>query len=167
MRRADLVSDCGNCAALCCIATSFEASGDFACDKAAGEHCRHLQAGDRCAIHAQLIPRGFSGCAVYECYGAGPRATRAFAGRERARNEAFMQLRVVHELLWFVLGALELCPVAQTELRCELERLAAELSGPVARLPELSLPALHARTHAVLRRVGTALGGRKALAVVR
>ena len=72
MRRADLVPDCGRCAALCCIATSFEASEDFAFDKAAGTGCRYLTRDCRCAIHDQLAERGFRGCAAYECFGAGP-----------------------------------------------------------------------------------------------
>ena len=166
MHRSDLHSDCGDCAAVCCIATSFEASPDFANTKSAGEPCHHLD-GTRCAIHHQLTLRGFKGCAVYDCYGAGPRVTREFTGPERARNEAFMQLRVLHELLWFVLGALELCPLNHPELRAELVHLTSELSAPITQLSELNIPELHARTHTVLRRVGAALGGRTALPILR
>jgi hypothetical protein len=173
MRRTDLVSDCGNCAAVCCVATSFEVSDDFACDKAAGERCSNLRADGLCAIHAQLSRRGFSGCAVYECYGAGPRVTRAFEGianTERLRNETFVQLRVLHELLWLVTEAVELCPPSQADLRAELVRESAALdqlaSGPVDSLRELNLRPQHEKTHRLLRRVGTALGGRRALCVL-
>src|SRR5215471_13450734 len=103
MRRSDLVPDCGSCAAICCVATSFEASEDFAFDKPAGARCRHLTVECRCAIHDGLVKRGLSGCAVYDCYGAGQRVTRALASAPEAeRNEAFLMLRVVHELLWLL-----------------------------------------------------------------
>lgn len=168
MPRADLVSDCGNCAAVCCVATSFEASGDFACDKPAGTRCRHLDPHDRCAIHAERIERGFAGCTIFECYGAGPRITRAFAGP--APTNLFHQLCALHELLWLVVGALELCPQRELGLRAELELASAELDGiacgPLEPLGELDLGPLHAKTHALLRRVGRALGGRRALRVI-
>jgi hypothetical protein len=168
MPRADLVSDCGNCAALCCVATSFEASDDFACDKAAGVACVHLQAHARCAIHAQRIERGFAGCTVYECYGAGPRITRAFPGA--APIDTFVQLRAVHELLWLVTEAAKVCPARERTLRAELDRAGHAVdciaSGPLERLCDLDLHALQLETHVLLRRVGRALGGRKALAVI-
>ena len=97
---------------MCCVATSFDASEDFAFDKPAGTACRYVRPDCRCAIHDQLVERGFGGCAIYDCYGAGPRVTRAFAGRrgcDRARNEAFLILRVVHELLWLLTQAARRC----------------------------------------------------------
>ena len=84
MRRPDLVPDCGSCAALCCVATSFEAYEDFAFDKAAGVACRYLMRDCRCAIPDALVERGFRGCAAYDCYGASQRATRAFSGAHDA-----------------------------------------------------------------------------------
>ncbi|MCY1016082.1 hypothetical protein [Pyxidicoccus sp. MSG2] len=36
MPRPDLVPDCSACTALCCVATSFERSEDFAFDKPVG-----------------------------------------------------------------------------------------------------------------------------------
>jgi hypothetical protein len=125
MRRLDLVHDCERCDALCCIATSFEASEDFAIDKEAGVACPHLTPDHRCAIHDHLEARGFRGCAAYGCHGAGQRVTGAFAGRDDAaaeRNEAFMILRGVHELLWLLQGAAELCPPSHAELRGQTAR---------------------------------------------
>lgn len=75
MRRSDLVADCGACAAGRCIALPFDASEDFAFHKESGVACRHLD-GTTSTIHVELVDRGFLGCAVYDCYGAGPRATR-------------------------------------------------------------------------------------------
>jgi len=167
MRRADLVPDCGRCAALCCVATSFEASSAFAFSKAAGERCRNLMRDHRCAIHASLAARGFAGCAAYDCYGAGQRVTQAFAaaGRpERERNAAFLALKVVHELLWQLTEAERLCPRWDGELRGDLayeiaalERAARETAAPLA---EASLGARRERARALLRRVGEALRAR-------
>jgi hypothetical protein len=98
MRRPDLISDCARCAALCCVAPSFDASDDFAIDKPAGIACGYVTRDCRCAIHDELAARGFAGCTLYDCYGAGPRVTRAFSDGD-ARNEAFLLVRVVHELL--------------------------------------------------------------------
>jgi hypothetical protein len=175
MRRPDLVSDCGNCQAICCIATSFEASEDFAFDKAAGIACRHLTRAQRCEVHAHLAARGLPGCALYDCYGAGPRATRAFAGVPNAnheRNAAFLVLRVVHEWLWQLTQALRLCPNSHTELSTQLVSEIAVLDAlaaqPVSALLDADLHPRHDAVHALLIRVGAACGGRRrALAVLR
>jgi hypothetical protein len=166
MRRLDLISDCARCAGLCCIATSFDASEDFAFDKPAGMACRHLTPEHRCAIHDHLAQRGFSGCAGYECYGAGPRASASFAGcaDHRRRDEAFLVLRSVHELLWLLSEALKLCPPSHPELSGRLtlaiDTLDRIASGPVHGLSKLDLDSHCEESHALLRRVGEALGGR-------
>ncbi|HYH95561.1 hypothetical protein [Hyalangium sp.] len=167
MRRPDLVPDCGNCAALCCVATSFEASDDFAFDKAAGVGCRYLMRDCRCAIHDELAVRGFPGCVAYDCYGAGPRATRAFTGTHDAeqRNEAFLVLRVVHELLWLLTEAAKLCPSSPddvgAQLALEIEVLDAIARGPAPALLEVDLRPHRDAARALLRRVGVAIGDRR------
>ena len=168
MRRPDLVPDCGRCAALCCVATSFDASGDFAFDKAAGTRCRYLTDNCRCSIHDELVERGFPGCAAYDCYGAGQRATQAFAGTHNAesqRNAAFLVLREVHELLWLLTEAAKLCPSSQDDLGVQLAREIEELDaiaqGPAPTLLEIDLRPHGATARALLRRVGAALGGRR------
>jgi hypothetical protein len=161
MRRLDLVADCGSCAAICCIATSFSLSEDFALDKPAGEPCPYVTRDCRCAIHAELAERGMRGCAVYDCHGAGPHVTRTYAPDER--DAAFLILRVVHELLWLVTEALPLCPT--TELRAELAAEAATLDAlrvlPLVALHDLDLDTHDRRARALLRRVGAALGTRR------
>ena len=163
MRRPDLVSDCASCGGLCCIATSFEASEYFGLDKPAGMACPHLLSDCRCAIHDDLVGRGFAGCAAYECYGAGPRVTRAF-GRDadpETRNQAFLDLRVVHELLWLLTEALKLCPASRPDLREALLRETESLDALAAGGPEQWLAsdveALEASARAVLRSVGAAI----------
>src|SRR5262249_872161 len=123
-----------------------------------------------------LVERGFRGCAIYDCHGAGPRVTRAFAGRpdcDRERNEAFLILRVVHELLWLLTQAQALRtglrPVRADDVDREIEReLEREIDAldAIAGLPPTELRALDLRPHlararATLKRVGEAIGDRE------
>ena len=172
MRRADLVPDCGSCDALCCVATSFDASDDFAISKAAGVPCPHLALDHCCTIHAGLRDRGFLGCAIYDCYGAGPKITRAFAvvGSSRLqRDQAFRALRVVQELLWQLLEASKLCPTTagalETELAHELARLEELAQTTPARLLATELAPRESAARSLLRRVGQALRGRSGRAL--
>jgi hypothetical protein len=168
MRRLDLVHDCARCASLCCVATSFEASDDFAIAKPAGVPCPHLTSDHRCGIHASLVERGFRGCAAYGCHGAGQRATREQAAEGDGgarRSEAFLRLRVVHELLWYLTQAARLCPASRDDVRTVLAREVDALDALAAgqRLFEEDLDERSAAARALLRRVGDALGGREGL----
>jgi hypothetical protein len=161
-------SDCERCAALCCVATSFDASDDFAIAKAAGEPCRHLRADRRCAIHAELRPRGFPGCAIYDCFGAGPRVTRMFADRpdaSRERQEAFLRLRVLHEQMWLVSEARALCLSAHPSLAERLADVLAALEAcaAAAQSDQRERAACDA-ARSLLLEVGRAFGGRAGLA---
>jgi hypothetical protein len=161
MPRPDLIPDCSACAALCCVATSFERSEDFSFDKPTGVACRYLTRGHRCAIHAELITRGCRGCATYDCYGAGQRATRAPV---HMRHQVFFILRGLHEQLWLLTEAAKLCPPSCGELHAALtaqvQTLDAIARGDVAALLEVELCHHDQRTRALLRRVGEAFGGR-------
>lgn len=99
----ELRADCARCAALCCVALAFDRSESFTFDKKAGEACRHLTAANRCAVHGTRARMGMSGCAAYDCLGAGQRVVQElFAGcREPgpAMFDAFRAMRLVHELL--------------------------------------------------------------------
>lgn len=166
MRRPDLVPDCGSCAGVCCVAPSFEASEDFAFDKPAGTRCPNLQRDHRCAIHAELTVRGFSGCAIYDCHGAGQRATRAFSGehQESERNEAFLVLRAVCELLWLATEAVKLCPGTAADVARGLEERIRHLDA-IAGLGDAALFEVDLKPHRdevqrLARRIGDALGGR-------
>lgn len=117
LRRAELRADCARCVALCCVAPAFTASADFAISKPAGQPCPNLRGGFRCGIHEQLRPAGFSGCAAFDCYGAGQKvAQHTFAGRDwrsepglaTAMFAAFAVMRALHELLWLLNEALAL-----------------------------------------------------------
>ncbi|WP_324788137.1 pentapeptide repeat-containing protein [Streptomyces sp. H51] len=148
-----LRGDCGRCFGLCCVALPFAASADFAVDKEAGRPCSNLRGDHRCGIHARLRQEGFTGCTVYDCFGAGQKVSQVtFAGqdwrtgsREHARSmfEIFPVVRQLHELLWYLTEALTL-PAARpvhAELRRtldETERLTRR--GP-AELAELDVAA--------------------------
>jgi hypothetical protein len=160
MRRTDLVPECGSCAALCCVAPSFERSIEFACDKPAGERCQHLTQGDGCSIHAERADRGFRGCIVYDCYGAGQRVTRAFGSEPSStRDRTFLAARDLHELLFLLTEATSLCPPEACDLRGQLDVEIAALDRIAD--PEHGIADHRAVTHALLRRVGAALGGRR------
>ncbi|MFI2628988.1 pentapeptide repeat-containing protein [Streptomyces collinus] len=127
--QADLRGDCERCFGLCCVALPFAASADFAVDKAAGTPCRNLREDHRCGIHARLRQKGFTGCTVYDCFGAGQQVSQVTFGgrdwrtgpREDARRmfEVFPVVRQLHELLWYLTEALAL-PAARP-LRAELD----------------------------------------------
>ena len=80
--RAHLRADCSRCAGLCCVAPAFAASADFAIDKPAGVACPQ-PAGRLPLRHPRrLRERGFPGCTVFDCFGAGQRVTQGtFGGR--------------------------------------------------------------------------------------
>jgi hypothetical protein len=120
---------------LCCVAPAFARSADFAIDKPAGRPCPNLLADFRCGIHDRLRDKGFVGCTVYDCFGAGQHTVAAFDGASwrdspdlaRRMFDAFAVMRGLHELLWYVNQARAL-PAARV-LRGELARAYSELEG--------------------------------------
>lgn len=135
--RTDLLrADCGNCAGLCCVALAFAKPGGFAFDKEAGDPCTHLQEDFRCDIHPVLRERGFSGCTVFDCQGAGQKITQVtFGGRSWHQDPesrelmfaTFQVMRPLHELLWYLNDAMSR-PQARP-LRTELARAYGEIDG--------------------------------------
>lgn len=92
-------------------------SSDFPHDKPAGEPCVNLDDHDACRIHPGLRDRGFKGCTVFDCFGAGQKVSqRTFAGRSWRDDPqvsaemfaAFPVVRRLHELLWYLGEAIEL-----------------------------------------------------------
>ncbi|MFF8018762.1 pentapeptide repeat-containing protein [Streptomyces sp. NPDC007929] len=142
--RAELRGDCARCFGLCCVALPFAASADFAVDKAAGTPCRNLREDHRCGIHARLRQQGFTGCTVYDCFGAGQQVSQiTFGGQdwrtgppERARRmfEVFPVVRQLHELLYYLTEALAL-PAARP-VHAELRKALAKTEELTAGTPE-------------------------------
>ncbi|MEE1766967.1 pentapeptide repeat-containing protein [Streptomyces sp. JV185] len=127
--RAVLRADCANCFGLCCVALTLTRSADFAIDKDAGKPCRNLQEDFRCGIHTELRTRGFPGCTVYDCFGAGQKVSgETFDGQDWRRApqiagqmfQVFPVMRQLHELLWYLAEALSL--EAARPLRAEIRR---------------------------------------------
>ncbi|MEV4617856.1 pentapeptide repeat-containing protein [Asanoa sp. NPDC049573] len=115
----ELTADCSRCAGLCCVVPAFAKSVDFAIDKPARQPCPNLGGDFRCGIHRDLRAKGFRGCTVYDCFGAGQQLTQeTFGGADwRGRPEmlsAFPVMRELHELLFYLTAALALTlPKAQ------------------------------------------------------
>ncbi|MGW6274382.1 pentapeptide repeat-containing protein [Streptomyces sp. NPDC055060] len=127
--RQDLRADCGSCFGLCCVALTFAKSADFPVDKAAGTPCTNLRQDFRCGIHQKLRSTGYSGCTVYDCFGAGQKVSQVTYGgtdwrqdpdSARQMFDVFPVMRQLHELLWYLTEALTL---PQTRpIRAELRR---------------------------------------------
>lgn len=112
--RLSLRPDCGSCFALCCTALGFSRTADFAVDKPAGTPCLNLSDDFSCSIHDSLRPRGFSGCTVYDCFGAGQTVSQElFAGKNWRENpgsreemfSAFKTVRQLNEMRWHLAEA--------------------------------------------------------------
>ncbi|SEG99839.1 Uncharacterized protein YjbI, contains pentapeptide repeats [Nonomuraea solani] len=132
-RELGLLADCESCFGLCCVALPFSASADFAVDKDAGKPCHNLREDFRCSIHQQLRQRGFPGCTVFDCFGAGQKVSQVtFEGRSwreapgtaRQMYAVFPVMRQLHELLWYLAEALAL--PAAAPVHAELDAALAE-----------------------------------------
>jgi hypothetical protein len=134
------------------VAPAFRASADFALDKPAGRACPNLRDDFRCGIHAELRGRGFPGCTVYDCFGAGQWVTeRTFGGRtwrdhpgEAPRMFAvFTVVRALHELLWYVTAALALEAAAPVHagLRAAADRIGALTGAGAVALADVDVTA--------------------------
>ncbi|MFG1954411.1 pentapeptide repeat-containing protein [Micromonospora sp. NPDC048830] len=164
-RRDDLRADCSRCFGLCCVAPAFSASSDFALDKPAGRPCPNLGADFRCGIHRDLRARGFPGCTVFDCFGAGQQVAQVtFGGRDwrtapqtaTRMFDTFAVMRPLHELLWYLAEAVTLTP--RGPLRDELDAALAETRRLTAGGPEellaLDVDAYRDRVNPLLARAG-------------
>ncbi len=161
---ASLRADCARCFGLCCVAPAFAASADFAIDKPAGRACPNLRTDFRCGIHTELRPRGFPGCTVYDCFGAGQQIAQVTFGGQDWRQaphtakpmfEAFAVMRDLHELLYYLTEALSLPPARPVrhplqEARAEIQQLTR---GDAAALAALDVAARRSAVNALLSKV--------------
>jgi len=131
--QTNLLADCSSCFGLCCVALPFSKSSDFATNKNAGDPCKNLQQDFRCGIHTGLRKKGFTGCTVYDCFGAGQKVSQqtydGVSWRDAPETasdmfETFPVIRQLHELLWYLAEARSL---KQTHsIRKELDAALAE-----------------------------------------
>ncbi|MEV5593949.1 pentapeptide repeat-containing protein [Streptomyces sp. NPDC052496] len=161
--RLDLQADCGSCFGLCCVALPFAASADFAVDKPAGKPCTNLQADFSCGIHARLRDKGFAGCTVFDCFGAGQKVSQVtFGGTDwrsapdtaRQMFDVFPVMRQLHELLRYLSEALSL-PAARPvhkDLRRALQETDRLTRGSADALAEVDVAAVRQDVNALLLR---------------
>ncbi|MEU6507017.1 pentapeptide repeat-containing protein [Streptomyces sp. NPDC046942] len=172
---ADLRGDCAQCFGLCCVALPFATSADFALNKPAGTPCPNLQGDHRCGIHAELRTKGFTGCTVYDCFGAGQKVSQVtFAGQDwrtgskehtRRMFDTFPVVRQLHELLWYLTEALGL-PAARpvhADLREALEETERLTRQTPEELAALDVAAHRQRVNVLLLRTSelARAGGKK------
>ncbi|MFB7915768.1 pentapeptide repeat-containing protein [Streptomyces sp. NPDC056061] len=166
--RTALRADCANCFGLCCVALTLTRSADFAIDKKAGEPCRNLREDSRCGIHSELRTRGYPGCTVYDCFGAGQKVSgETFGGRDwradpdtaRRMFQVFPVMRQLHELLWYLTEALSLEPARflHGELRHSLDETERLTRLPADELADLDVAAHRETVAALLHEAGRAV----------
>jgi hypothetical protein len=156
------MADCANCVGLCCVALAFARSADFAFDKAAGDPCVNLDDDFLCTIHPHLRERGFKGCTVFDCFGAGQKVSQhTFGGESWLANPGsradmfavFPVMRQLHELLWYLDEALRM--PAAAPIRPDLVRASAEVEAitrsPAERILDTDLDDVRAPVAELLR----------------
>ncbi|WP_067169919.1 pentapeptide repeat-containing protein [Microtetraspora niveoalba] len=161
--RLGLRADCAACFGLCCVALPFAKSADFAVDKDAGRPCANLREDFRCGIHAHLRERGFAGCTVFDCLGAGQKVSQVtFEGRDwrrapgtaRLMFDVFAVMRQLHELLWYVNEALSLPPARPVhgDLRTALDDIERLTLGSAEAVAEVDVAAVRRDVNELLMR---------------
>ncbi len=161
--RGDLRADCASCFGLCCVAPAFAASADFAITKPAGHACPNLRSDFRCGIHTGLRDKGFAGCTVFDCFGAGQKVSRLTFGGTDWRTtprvagsmfDAFAVMRHLHELLWYLTDALDLPAAAPVhdDLRAALLTTEEMTLGTPEQVRAIDVPAHRDRVNVLLSR---------------
>ena len=113
--RESLKADCSKCFGLCCTALNIVASSDFPINKPAGMPCTNLQSDYGCQIHSDLREKGFKGCTVFDCLGAGQVVSQVtFKGKSWRDNpgiadqmfRVFPIMEQIHEMIAYTAEAL-------------------------------------------------------------
>lgn len=165
--RTALRADCSRCVGLCCVAPAFVASADFAITKPAGQACPNLTTEHRCGIHDRLRPRGFPGCAVFDCFGAGQHIValtltgpdqRPSQAQRRAMHAALDPARAVGEVLHHLeeSSTMPLGDDLLQEVTVERARVQEVFSLPVRDLAAVDVGAIRQRVGPLLGRVSAA-----------
>jgi uncharacterized protein YjbI with pentapeptide repeats len=132
--RESLKADCSNCFGLCCTALNIVASSDFAINKNAGTPCPNLNDDFRCKVHQNLREKGFKGCTVFDCLGAGQKVSQNIFNGQNWREHpeiaekmfsVFPVMEQLYEMIAFISEALtyEVSFSLQDKLNQQLEKL--------------------------------------------
>lgn len=159
--RQTLRADCSNCFALCCTAFGFSRSADFAIDKPAGTPCQNLAPDFSCTIHDRLRPRGFRGCTVFDCFGAGQHVSQRFFGgtswidapdTKDAMFSAFKTAKQLHEMLWYLTEAQARThdPEGAEHVAHLRNTIGQTLEGDLEKLQSLDVQELHSEVRSTL-----------------
>ncbi|MCC3276230.1 pentapeptide repeat-containing protein [Arthrobacter sp. zg-Y20] len=161
--RQSLRPDCSNCFALCCTALGFSRTSDFAIDKPAGTPCKNLDTGFSCTIHDSLRPRGFRGCTVFDCFGAGQNVSqnlfqgvswKAEPATSKDMFQTFKIVRQLHEMLWYLAEAAGRTFDPDTSHQVnDLRRAIEKAMGGVQQTLSLDLGSTHERVRSILMSV--------------
>jgi len=128
--------------------------------------CPHLAADSGCSIHASLRDRGFPGCDVFDCFGAGQHIVQVTFGGADWRTSpslagpmfsVFPAMRQLRELLWYLAEALALpdaAPVRPEVRDLQEETISLTRLGP-GELATLDVGAHSRRAGELLDRVST------------
>lgn len=151
----DYKADCENCFGLCCVALPFIKSADFAVDKDGGVPCKNLQDDYRCGIHEGLRGKGYKGCTVYECFGAGQKVSQyIYKGRDWREDKdaakemfhVFPIMQQLHEMLYYLQEALNLFETRP--IRNEIQKVLDETEA-LTKLTPVVLMDLNVANHRV------------------
>lgn len=151
-----LHADCTNCFGLCCVALPYAKSADFAKDKAGGTPCSNLDSDYRCTIHNNLRNKGYRGCTVYECFGAGQKVSQITYGGNDWRNhpetaaemyEVFPIMQQLHEMLSYLYEARSL---KETKAIYKDLEIAIEETGKLTNFSPRSIIELDVPAHRVM-----------------
>ncbi|MEE2061877.1 pentapeptide repeat-containing protein [Rhodococcus artemisiae] len=155
--RTELLGDCHSCVGLCCTVFGFSRSRDFATDKPAGTPCPHLASDFGCTIHDVLGPRGYRGCTVFDCFGAGQAVTARTPGH--LTGAVFPRMKQLHEMLWYLHEAADraLDPDDVTDAADLAATITAFARLGASELLALDLDALHEQVRLLLVAVSDAL----------
>lgn len=163
----ELSADCSRCDGLCCVLLPFRRGAEFGADKGAGTPCHHLDDHDRCGIHDSLRQTGWSGCASFDCFGAGQHLThttyagrswRAATGHELAEMGAVLTVvRHVHEMLAHLAEVERRSP--DDDARAMTAELVALSNADPATVLAADLEAVRARVSPALRAATERLHG--------
>lgn len=161
----ELVADCGSCFGLCCVLLPFRREGGFGIDKDSGEPCHHLDVRDGCGIHDQLRESGWSGCATFDCFGAGQQVSRVTYGGTSWREHdnlgemaaVLSVMRQLHEMLAHLSEVSRRSPEARPSAVLR-EIVSLTRADPVTLLAT-DLDEIRSRVSTVLRRAIAGLHG--------
>jgi uncharacterized protein YjbI with pentapeptide repeats len=170
LKEDKLRADCERCFGLCCVALPYAKSADFAFNKEGGTPCQNLNSEYRCDIHENLRKKGFPGCTVYECFGAGQKVSQyTFNGRswreypETASEmfQVFPIMQQLHEMLCYLQEALdrEETKGIKKELLDMFERTEKLTYSTANSLLELDVPSHRAIVNELLLRTSALVRG--------